>query len=154
MRNKARQFLHGKVQPCSCCHCGYKHLSTHTVTMPAAMQVVRTVSSVLEDMKKKYELAARQSLQARNQESRSMGDMLMIKKAQEIKMTEIKHLCRCLSFCICLQNPSHNPHQHCCSTTPSYPQPLSTLRSNRDSLLCRLQQASSWNNVQCLNLLC
>ena len=31
----------------------------HNVTMPAAMQVVRTVSSVLEDMKKKYELATR-----------------------------------------------------------------------------------------------
>ncbi len=62
----------------------------HNVIMPAAMQVTRTVSSVLEDMKKKCELATRQSIQARNQESRSKGDMLMIKKAQESKMTEIK----------------------------------------------------------------
>lgn len=76
--------------------------------MPAAMQVVRTISSVIEDVKKKYELAARQSLQARNQESRSKGNMLMIKKVQESKMTEIKHLCRCTSLCICLQNLSQS----------------------------------------------
>lgn len=59
------------------------------------MQVVCTVSSVLEDMKQKYEVASKQTLQARSQESKSKMDMLMIKRAQDSKLTEIKALCRC-----------------------------------------------------------
>ncbi|DBA73436.1 TPA: hypothetical protein ACH3X1_011472 [Trebouxia sp. C0004] len=79
------------------------HLSIHHVILPTVAQVTRTVSSVLEDMKRKYRLAAQQALQARNQQSRSKVDMLMIRKAQDSKMAEIKHLCRgvrdiCSSF--------------------------------------------------------
>ncbi|KAL0041253.1 hypothetical protein WJX77_010452 [Trebouxia sp. C0004] len=96
-------FGHGRYNGgCGVCtgHCA---VSSHYHARKTIKQVTRTVSSVLEDMKRKYRLAAQQALQARNQQSRSKVDMLMIRKAQDSKMAEIKHLCRgvrdiCSSF--------------------------------------------------------
>ena len=53
-----------------------------------------TVSKVLEDMKKKYDAANRQSAQAQSQQNKSKSDLDMIKQVQKAKLGEIKKLCR------------------------------------------------------------
>lgn len=55
------------------------------------------MSKVLEDMKKKYDAAHKQSAQARSQENKSKSDLTMIKQVQKDKLEEIKKLCRLAS---------------------------------------------------------
>ncbi len=62
--------------------------------MTCHLQVASTVSKVLEDMKRKYDAANKQSAQARSQEDKSKSDLDMIKQVQKAKLEEIKKLCR------------------------------------------------------------
>ena len=58
------------------------------------MQVERTVSNVLADIKAKHEAAAAQLAAAGKDIDKSQTELGMLKTAQQAKLEEIKKLCR------------------------------------------------------------
>ena len=74
----------------ACWHTG----ASHTLTCACDLKVESSVSKVLEDMKKKYDAANKQSAQAQSQQNKSNSDLDMIEQVQKAKLDEIKKLCK------------------------------------------------------------
>lgn len=58
------------------------------------MQSKRSVESVLDEMKKKYEEAERQVQGAAATAAQAEADLALVKRAQQKQLEEIKRLCR------------------------------------------------------------
>ena len=59
------------------------------------MQVVRSIQSVMDDMKAKHDSAVRQATSARGKGQHAQSNIDLLKAAQRSKFEEIMNACRC-----------------------------------------------------------